>query len=177
MDALALLVFAVLTAVVVGGAIYLAMWHDEDAPDGRDGVGDEDAPRITIREELEDFASYAKTNVAKRAREAIVRVQRLTHRDDEEASWRRLSDTNPVVRWVKRTLGDDQDGLGESLIDEDDDDYEDMMTSEPDYAFSEFADYLEEASADATLDPESATRSPSVVSLPRGSPSVASYVR
>jgi hypothetical protein len=81
----------------------------------------------------------------------IVGIQRVTHRDDassasspteEDDSWRRLSDTNPFVRWLKRQLADDDyDGiLGESLIDERDDDYADFI-AEP---YSEFTDYVNE---------------------------------
>lgn len=168
---MALVFFAAITVVVVLGAAYAATFHSDG------GDADEEGGSSSLREELADFAAYAKRDVASRARAAIVRVQRWTHRDEvgagaaDAATWRRLSDTNPLVRWVKRELGEDA-GLQDSLIDENDDDYEDMM-SEP-YRFAEFADYVEEASPVADLD---RVEDASVVRLPRARADRPSWLR
>ena len=158
-DGFVLLVFIALTVAVGLGMAYVAVFFSgEDdfgrrrlGASGRSDYGDGDEEEMTLREELTNFAQEARLDVAKRARSVIVGVQRFTHRaeaeDASDTSWRRLSDTNPFVRWVKRQLAegdsdDEERGLGESLIDEGDEDYEDMM-SEP-YRFSEFTDYLAE---------------------------------
>ena len=158
-DGFVLLVFIALTVAVGLGMAYVAVFFSgEDdfgrrrlGASGRSEYGDGDEEEMTLREELRNFAREARLDVAKRARAVIVGVQRFTHRaeaeDASDTSWRRLSDTNPFVRWVKRQLAegdsdDEERGLGESLIDEGDVDYEDMM-SEP-YRFSEFTDYLAE---------------------------------
>jgi hypothetical protein len=159
-DATALMIFSALSVAFAVGACYVVMWYggEEERNGGGggrrcEGVGGARRPRVSremsLKEELVDFADYARKEIASGARSAIVRVQRLTHRDEGEEgdneSWRRLSDTNPFVRWLKRQLTDEEDveALGESLIDEDDDDYGDLL-AEP---YSEFTDYFESANA------------------------------
>ena len=160
-DAVALMIFSVLSVAFAVGACYVVMWYggEEEGNGGGggrrcEGVGGARRPpqvsrEMNLKEELVDFADYARKEIASGAKSAIVRVQRLTHRDEgdegDDESWRRLSDTNPFVRWLKRQLRDEDDveALGESLIDEDDDDYGDLL-AEP---YSEFKDYFESANA------------------------------
>ena len=161
-DAVALMIFSALSVVFAVGACYVVMWYggEEEGNGGGggrrcEGVGGARRPprvsrEMNLKEELVDFADYARKEIASGAKSAIVRVQRLTHRDEgdegDDESWRRLSDTNPFVRWLKRQLRDEDDdveALGESLIDEDDDDYGDLL-AEP---YSEFTDYFESANA------------------------------
>lgn len=161
-DAVALMIFSALSVAFAVGACYVVMWYggEEEGNGGGggrrcEGVGGARRPprvsrEMNLKEELVDFADYARKEIASGAKSAIVRVQRLTHRDEgeegDDESWRRLSDTNPFVRWLKRQLRDEDDdveALGESLIDEDDDDYGDLL-AEP---YSEFTDYFESANA------------------------------
>jgi hypothetical protein len=146
-DGGALVIFTALSVGVVLGLAYVGVGlsgaRTRDARRGVDQLGDDDDDaEPTLREELREFAKHASATVAEGARAAIVRVQRLTHGADGERGddWRRLSDTNPFVRWVKRHVADDDDddddGARESLVDERDDDYEELM-AEP-YRFSDF---------------------------------------
>jgi len=176
-----LLIFIALTVAVGLGMAYVAVFFsgEEDlgrrrlGASGRSAHGDGDEEEMTLREELGNFAREANVYVAKRARALIVGVQRFTHRDEagaSDASWRRLSDTNPFVRWVKRQIADGESddegyGLGESLIDEGDEDYDDMM-SEP-YRFSEFTDYLAQSGSAAARTSLEDAEDASFVRLPK----------
>ena len=188
-DGAALVVFTALTLLVVLGLVRVGIGlggRRRRGASGRDGGGDARGVRriddsdsdeeMTLRDELREFATHAKVIVAEGARAAIVRAQRLTHGDDGERDedWRRLSDTNPFVRWVKRQLADDDDvddDAGEPLIDERDDDYEDLM-AEP-YRFSEFADYVDAVDA-SSLD---AVEDAAFVRLPRARPEPSWFAR
>ena len=137
-NGVAVLVFSALSVACALGACYVALFYDEHSAAGDDD-GDEGRP-TSLREELGDFWRYARTHVAGATADGIVRVQRLTHRDEGgDESWRRLSDTNPFVRWIKRHVGDAEDE-GETLIDEHDDDYYDMMSDHE--AYADFSEYL-----------------------------------
>jgi len=137
-NGVAVLVFSALSVACALGACYVALFYDEHSAAGDDD-GDE-GRSTSLREELGDFWRYARTHVAGATADGIVRVQRLTHRDEGgDESWRRLSDTNPFVRWIKRHVGDAEDE-GETLIDEHDDDYYDMMSDHE--AYADFSEYL-----------------------------------
>ena len=189
-DGAALVIFTALTLIVVSGLVYVgiglggarALGERRRGASGRNARGarqldDSDSEEeMTLRDELREFAKQAKVIVAEGARAAIVRVQRLTHGEsgERDEDWRRLSDTNPFVRWVKRQLADDDnvdDGVGEPLIDERDDDYEDLM-AEP-YRFSEFADYVDAVDA-SSLD---AVEDAAFVRLPRAQPEPSWFAR
>jgi hypothetical protein len=157
-NGVAVLIFSTLSVMCALGACYVALFYDEPitvrrargGDDDEDDVDDGDEGRTTssLREELGDFWRYARSQVAGATADGIVRVQKLTHRDEHgDESWRRLSDTNPFVRWIKRHAGDaeDADSRGEPLIDEYDDDYYEMMSDHE--AYSDFSEYLTSSAA------------------------------
>ena len=170
-NGVAVLVFSALSVACALGACYVALFYDEHSASGDN---DSDEGRSTsLREELGDFWRYARTHVAGATADGIVRVQRLTHRDEGgDESWRRLSDTNPFVRWIKRHVGDAEDE-GETLIDEHDDDYYDMMSDHEAYAdFSEYLTSEAHPGTPRTLDEAESSNSAFVRLPPSRAPSI-----
>lgn len=139
----AVLAFTTMSAMCALMACYLAMFYDRSSSDVEER-------EKSLREEVMELARYARGSVASVAKAIVVSVQRVTHGDDrsngdDDGSWKMLSDTNPLMRWVKRHAGEDEDEdedrRGEPFTDDDeDDDYYELMAEHEGY--SEYSDYV-----------------------------------